>query len=270
MVGMRRLRLVAWMVLGMAAGGVRAQTVKDAEKAFEASVVGQKLLLTDYSEDAKREYRWTGTGVESDAPAARTLGLFVGRSVRVEGMVVEIRGERSTLMKNDKGLVLTAGVPMSLRVDLKGASPESVLPALRDQLFFTTLGAAIDGLPPLYRDKLPYKLPDASRGKKAVASATGVPRHGCSGKETLPKIIHHVDPEFPDDAHGGSYTANVTVLMTIDVSGHVQEPWIAASVRSDFDFQALKAVRQYVFQPDLCDGEPKEITVFVDVNFSRQ
>jgi TonB family protein len=258
------------MLLGMAAGGMRAQTVQDAEKAFEASVVGQKLLLKDYSEDAKREYRWTGAGVESDAPTARTLGLFVASSVKVGGTFVEIRGERSTLMKNDKGFVVTPGVPMSLRVDLNGASLESVLPVLRDQLFVTSLGVALAGVPPLYRDQLPYKLSDAKAGKKAVAPAPVVPRHGCSGKETLPKLIHQIDPEFPEDAHAGNYTASVTVLMTIDASGHVQDPWIAASVRNDFDFQALKAARQYVFQPDLCDGAPKAITVFVDVNFSRQ
>jgi TonB family protein len=80
------------------------------------------------------------------------------------------------------------------------------------------------------------------------------------------KLIRKVDPVYPAPARAENIQGDVTVQITVDKSGQVIEatpiegnPVLAAA--------AVDAVRQWVYQPTLLNGNPIEVTTMVVVPF---
>jgi TonB family protein len=89
------------------------------------------------------------------------------------------------------------------------------------------------------------------------------PRHW----SVAPRLIHSVDPEYPESAYRDGARGTVSVQLTIQVDGVPKDLKIAKGSRPDLNESALDAVRQWRFQPALKDGEPEEQTVVLDVSF---
>lgn len=84
---------------------------------------------------------------------------------------------------------------------------------------------------------------------------------------TPPKLVHQVDPEFPEAERGRHRDGRVAIACTIDAKGTVREPYVQASAGGAFDKAAMEAVRQYRFKPAVKRGEPMLVDMIIEIDF---
>ncbi len=263
--GIRAWFLLCW--LGVLAGGLQAQTAEDAEKALRAQLVAQRLVARGFSADAEIHYQWTATSLVMHEPRLRTFGVVEVSSIKLKRGQVEIRGERETLLKDKDKLVLSGRTPVHFLVDLGAADPITVLPQLKNQLFFGTLDEALAAIPKSYQPMIPYNASTANppSTKENLAAET-------CGSEAAefkrPVVVSTVEPEFSEEARRQKYNGIVSVVITVDKTGHAVDPWLARSAGHGLDENAILTVRQYVFKPATCSGVPVAFALAIDVKFA--
>lgn len=75
-------------------------------------------------------------------------------------------------------------------------------------------------------------------------------------------ILRMVDPVYPPDARAANIEGSVTVELLIDEQGLVAQANVLNLVGPvSFREAALEAVRQFVFQPPIIDGEPSTMWI---------
>jgi len=82
------------------------------------------------------------------------------------------------------------------------------------------------------------------------------------------KLIHKVEPQYPDDARARGIEGTVRLGMTVDHDGLPQNIQVKKSLDPSLDKAAIEAVRQWRFEPALKDGQPVSMWVEVEVFFS--
>src|SRR5258708_37788252 len=73
---------------------------------------------------------------------------------------------------------------------------------------------------------------------------------------TPPVVLTHVDAVYPPSSLKERKHADVVLVVTVDVDGHVSKIDVAESGGPDLDEAALVAVRQCAFAPAMRDGTP--------------
>lgn len=262
-------------------GGVGAQTAKDAQKAFEKSVVGEPLYLRNFSGEAVVGARWTGSAVEFDETHVRMMAMVVVEKVKVSGDGVEMRGKRYPVVK-DGAAGVKPGLEVTnvrLEVELGGGDRAASFAGLKDGLFFATYEEAMAALPrnrggrgprddkAMFKGGFNPRLPPermcdcADRGTEACKGL--VPALGL----TPVKVLHVVDPQFSEEARAKKVSGNVQVAITVDATGKVSDVWIVRPMGRGLDENAVQAVQQYDIQPPACHGKGFATELYVDVNF---
>jgi TonB family protein len=84
-----------------------------------------------------------------------------------------------------------------------------------------------------------------------------------------PKLVKQVDPEFPKKWRKDKSSGTVNVTMTVDEAGKPRDLRVDTPVGHGFDEAALKAIRQYRFEPATRDGKPVAVEMRVEVVFHR-
>ena len=276
-----RMKFVGMICLGAVVVAAGAQTRADekaAEKAFRDSLVNQLLIARGFSAEAEVDYQWTAQGLEAVAPPRlRTLGSIDVETVKVKGGRIEIKGTRQTLLRKTRpggDQEVSEGTPVVLMIDLGGADAATVLPRLKEGLFYANLDEALADIPPIDRRivgfprERPAVDPENSTGTRTRPRNAG--QRVCAADPssfTQPKLVRSVEPEFSEEARKARISGNVTVGFTVDTDGSTTDLWIIRPFGYGLDQQAAKAVRQYQFNPATCAGEPVASSLQVEVNF---
>lgn len=88
-----------------------------------------------------------------------------------------------------------------------------------------------------------------------------------AGGETVPpKVIHRVDPVYPEDARKAGVQGSVILYVTSDEKGKVTKVEVLKSI-SGLDQAAVDAVKQWVYEPYLHEGKAKPVSFAVTVQF---
>jgi protein TonB len=82
-----------------------------------------------------------------------------------------------------------------------------------------------------------------------------------------PRRIKDVKPVYPPDAREKAVAGTVIVDILVDESGRVSDAKIVRSIPL-LDQAALDAVRGWVFEPTLLNGQPVSLVLTVTVNFT--
>jgi len=82
-----------------------------------------------------------------------------------------------------------------------------------------------------------------------------------------PQIVQQGAPEFPESARKKKRGGTVTVSLIVETNGLPSDIQVVESAGKDFDEQAIKAVKKYVFKPALKDGQPVRYALAVEVDF---
>jgi TonB family protein len=89
------------------------------------------------------------------------------------------------------------------------------------------------------------------------------------GSVRAPQKLVDVKPAYPEDARSAKIEGVVILGIVIGEDGSVIDTTVLRSIPA-LDQAAIDAVRQWVFEPTLLNGEPVEIEMTVTVNFTLQ
>jgi protein TonB len=87
------------------------------------------------------------------------------------------------------------------------------------------------------------------------------------GELQAPALIHRVEPEYPGVAVRGKVSGAVILEATVNESGAVTDVTVLRSIRV-LDQAAIKAVKQWRYQPLVLNGQPVPFILVVTVTFS--
>ncbi len=82
-----------------------------------------------------------------------------------------------------------------------------------------------------------------------------------------PKLVTFVPAEYPKDKHDAGITSSVLLSIEIDAEGKVGEVEVVTSGGPDFDAAAVKAVKQFVFEPAEIDNQPAPVKITYRYDF---
>jgi TonB family protein len=84
---------------------------------------------------------------------------------------------------------------------------------------------------------------------------------------TPPKPISTPNAEYTDQARRKKISGTVLVDLIVNADGTVRSVSVLQKLEPSLDKQAVKAVRQWTFQPATKDGEPVPIHLKAEVSF---
>ena len=87
------------------------------------------------------------------------------------------------------------------------------------------------------------------------------------GELQAPALIHRVEPVYPGVAVGGKVSGTVILEATVNESGAVTDVTVLRSIKV-LDQAAIKAVKQWRYQPLVLNGQPVPFILVVTVTFS--
>ncbi len=94
----------------------------------------------------------------------------------------------------------------------------------------------------------------------------GVVRLPASGV-TMPRILKQAKPGYPQ---GAKDDGEVQLDLVILATGRVGAARVVRSTDAHFDAEALKTVRQWVFEPGMKDGQPVPVIASAVLDFRRR
>jgi protein TonB len=87
------------------------------------------------------------------------------------------------------------------------------------------------------------------------------------GELQAPALIHRVEPDYPGVAVSGKVSGSVILEATVNEAGVVTDVNVLRSILL-LDKAAIKAVRQWRYQPLVLNGQPVPFILVVTVTFS--
>jgi len=88
------------------------------------------------------------------------------------------------------------------------------------------------------------------------------------GSVTAPVVLTHVDAVYPPSALTSRKHADVVVITTVDVDGHVSKVEVMSPPATELDDAAIMAVRQWTFVPAKRDGIPAASRIRIPFHFA--
>ena len=82
-----------------------------------------------------------------------------------------------------------------------------------------------------------------------------------------PKLVKKVEPLYPEEARKNEIKGVVILEAQTDIYGRIKEAKVIQSAHPLLDKAALDAVYQWVYEPMIIDGNPREVTFTVTVSF---
>jgi protein TonB len=118
--------------------------------------------------------------------------------------------------------------------------------------------------------KTPQEPPPETREQEAAAQPEPArkKRYSLSEVDSQPRLASRVSPTYPFRAKRRGVEGKVVVRFLVDKQGRVsQSTVVRADPEGVFEQSALKAVRQWRFQPGTKDGRPVATWVQVPIRF---
>lgn len=103
------------------------------------------------------------------------------------------------------------------------------------------------------------RLPEAVRNGQEIKTV--------GGAVTQPRLIHPVDPRYPEKVRKEKVTGQVVIQATIEKDGTVARASVVRPVHPDLDAAALEAVRQWRYEPAMQNGRPVAVYMTLTVEF---
>jgi TonB family protein len=108
------------------------------------------------------------------------------------------------------------------------------------------------------------------RGKGTATAASGPHRVRVGGNVVPAKVVYKIDPEYPDDVRSRGIQGDVVLRAVISLKGTVLSLTSVSSPDPQLTEAAIKAVREWRYQPSLLNGQPIETATTITVNFQLE
>lgn len=104
-----------------------------------------------------------------------------------------------------------------------------------------------------------------SNPPEQVQGSPGVYRVG--GEVSAPKATYAPDLQYSSEARYAGYQGTVVLWLIVGADGLPQKIRVQRPLGMGLDEEAIKAVKQWRFQPAMRDGKPVPVAINVEVNF---
>jgi TonB family protein len=84
---------------------------------------------------------------------------------------------------------------------------------------------------------------------------------------TSPRLLHKVEPEYPQEARNKGIEGVVRLYLVVDKNGSPKSIRVLKSLDPRLDEAAIDAVRIWRFQPGTKSGQPVDVEAQIDVSF---
>ncbi len=84
---------------------------------------------------------------------------------------------------------------------------------------------------------------------------------------TPPKLIHAIDPQYPEKARQARYEGTVILWLIVETDGQGHDIRVAKSLGMGLDLAAVNAVKEWKFEPATYEGKAVPVEINVEVNF---
>jgi TonB family protein len=92
----------------------------------------------------------------------------------------------------------------------------------------------------------------------------------CIGEIKPPRLVKKVDPVYPEQARQARVEGNVILGTRTDIHGRVSQVMVYSSKDFSLVQAAEDAVKQWVYEPLIIDGKPREAVFTTQVRFKLQ
>lgn len=122
----------------------------------------------------------------------------------------------------------------------------------------------------------PYSIEDVPEVERGREHDIGLLAQPDQGKEvTVPRVIHRVNPRYPEDARQHWAEGTVILEATIDESGTVAAVGVLSMEGDAEEFpsmgeSAISAVRQWRYEPARKNGEPVKVFITIAIEFTLE
>jgi len=130
----------------------------------------------------------------------------------------------------------------------------------------TRVRADLDDSPARYRAYMVQANQWAEKAR-AAQSTKNPERLRVAGDVQAAKLISKVEPVYPPAAQQQRIQGTVQLRAIIDKAGHVTTTQFVSGPEL-LVAAAQEAVRKWVYQPTLFNGQPVEVLTYIDVNFA--
>lgn len=113
----------------------------------------------------------------------------------------------------------------------------------------------------------PSNPPPTPQGGQSVASEQNSAVYRVGKDVSPPKVTYAPDPEYSDEAQAARYQGTVVLWLVVDADGSPQKIKVQRSLGMGLDEEAIKAVKQWKFEPATRAGQPVAVMINVEVNF---
>ena len=177
---------------------------------------------------------------------------LLGRSHLVE-RVAWLKKEKSM----SKSRIVMSVLVLAVSVAVAGLVGASVFPAASE--------TAMRIAPPAVQDDSKTEEKDAEENKLKTVS-----KDSECDEITRPEVIEKVNPKYPEEARKAKITGHVIVETVINEKGTVDDIKVVESPDERLSEAAVEAIRQWTFEPALCDGRPVGVYYNLTINFHLQ
>jgi TonB family protein len=140
----------------------------------------------------------------------------------------------------------------------KDGTPVPVLITL--EMAFTRRGTPT---PPLFPVR---PLVPGDAGSKGQPQAAGVYKPGVG--VSAPVLVKDVKPQYTSDAKAAKIQGVVTLECVVNTDGTIGDVEVTTSLDAGLDQEAIKAVKQWRFEPGTKDGKPVPVLITLEMTFT--
>jgi protein TonB len=110
----------------------------------------------------------------------------------------------------------------------------------------------------------------AVAGVVAVGVATAAPQEVPRDNATPPRVTKEVKPEYTAEAKQAGIQGSVVVEAVVQTDGKVGDVTVTRSLDTEhgLDQQAVKAVKQWEFEPGKKNGKAVSVAVQIELTFT--
>jgi len=94
--------------------------------------------------------------------------------------------------------------------------------------------------------------------------------HKIGGEVTTPRLTSKVEPSYTEEARDAGLEGTVILAVIINKHGRVTDTKVEQALGSGLEDEAIKAVKQWEFEPATRKGEPVAVRARIEVNFRLQ
>ena len=86
--------------------------------------------------------------------------------------------------------------------------------------------------------------------------------------DRIPQVLYRVAPVFPYEMKQAGISGKVSLLFICDRKGRVRRVQVKSSSHREFEENAIRALREWKFEPGMKDGQPVNVRMLAPFNFN--